>query len=84
MNFKIVWSELASKQLRQLDRSIARRLFDKVGRLSENPERYVQRLVNSPYYRLRVGYYGIIVDIRSDTLRILVLKVGHRSLIYDR
>jgi len=38
--------------------------------------------VNSPYYRLRVGDYRVILDIQEAILRILVLKVGHRESIY--
>lgn len=84
MAFEIIWSESASRQLKKLDRSVARRIFDKVGELRENPHRFVQKLVNSPYYRLRVGDYRVILDIREATLRILVLKAGHRSLIYQQ
>lgn len=84
MPFEIIWSDSAIRQLRRLDRSIARRIFDKVGELIDNPHRFVQKLVNSPYYRLRVGDYRVILDIQGDVLRILVLKVGHRESIYDR
>ncbi|HYM40508.1 MAG TPA: type II toxin-antitoxin system RelE/ParE family toxin, partial [Thermoplasmata archaeon] len=44
----------------------------------------VQKLVNSPYYRLRIGDYRVILDVQGEVLRILVLKVGHRESIYDR
>ena len=84
MPFEIIWSDPAVRQLKKLDRSIARRIFDKVGELAENPHRFVQKLVNSPYYRLRVGDYRVILDIQGDVLRILILKVGHRESIYDR
>jgi len=84
MVFEIIWSDSATRQLKKLDRTIARRIFDKVGELEENPHRSVQRLVNSPYYRLRVGDYRVILDIQESLLRILVLKVGHRESIYDR
>ena len=84
MAFEIIWSDRAIRQLKKLDRSIARRIFDKVGELGENPHRFVQKLVNSPYYRLRVGDYRVILDIQGDVLRVLVLKVGHRESIYDR
>ncbi len=84
MAFEIIWSDLAIRQLKKLDRSVARRIFGKVGELAESPHRFVQKLVNSPYYRLRVGDYRVILDIQSDALRILVLKVGHRESIYDR
>jgi len=84
MAFEIIWSDSAIRQLRKLDRSVARRIFEKVGELEETPHRFVQKLVNSPYYRLRVGDYRVILDIQRDVLRILVLKVGPRESAYDR
>ena len=84
MPFEIIWSDAAIRQLKKLDRSVARRIFDKVGELAEEPHRFVQKLVNSPYYRLRVGDYRVILDIQGDVLRILILKVGHRESIYNR
>ncbi|HKZ22866.1 MAG TPA: type II toxin-antitoxin system RelE/ParE family toxin [Thermoplasmata archaeon] len=84
MVFEIIWSDSAIRQLKKLDRTIARRIFDRVGELAENPHRFVQRLVNSSYYRLRVGDYRVILDIKESLLRVLVLKVGHRESIYDR
>jgi mRNA interferase RelE/StbE len=44
----------------------------------------VKKLVNSPYYRLRVGDYRIILDVQENRLRILFLKVGPRDSIYNR
>ena len=84
MTFEIIWSESAARQLKRLDRTVARRVFEKVGELREDPLRLVQKLVNSPYYRLRVGDYRVILDIHRNVLRILVLKVGHRDAIYER
>lgn len=84
MGFEVIWSDSAVRQLKKLDRSVARRIFDKVGELAEHPHHFVQKLVNSPYYRLRVGDYRVILDIQNDVLRILVLKVGHRASVYDR
>ncbi len=84
MAFEIIWSEPAIRQLKKLDRSVARRIFDKVGELAEDPHRIAQKLVNSPYYRLRVGDCRVILDIQGDVLRILILKVGHRESIYNR
>ncbi len=84
MVFGIIWSDSAIRQLKKLDRPIARRVFDKVGELGDNPHRFVQKLVNSPYYRLRVVDFRVILDIQADVLRILVLKVDHRESSYDR
>ncbi len=82
MPFEIIWSDSAAGQLKKLDRTIARRIFDKVGELRETPHRFVRKVANSPYYRLRVGDYRVILDIRETVLRILVLKVGRRKSIY--
>ena len=84
MPFQIIWSDAAARQLRKLDRTVARRIFEKVGDLAVDPHRHVQKLVNSPYYRLRVGDYRVILDIQENVLRILVLKVGHRESIHER
>lgn len=84
MKYLIVWSIPAAKQLKHLDRGIAKRIFEKVDLLSYNPERYVEKLVGYPCYRLRVGDYRVILDINNEYVRILILKAGHRSNVYDR
>ncbi len=84
MDYRIIWSVLASKQLKSLDRSIAKRIYEKVGQLCQNPERYVEKLVRYPYYRLRIGDYRVILDIQKEVVRIMILKVGHRSNVYER
>lgn len=83
MAYEIIWTAPAERQLRKLDRSVGKRIFDVVEELSEDPFRRVLRLVNSPYYRLRVGDYRVIVDIQEGKLLVLVLMVGHRKKIYD-
>ena len=83
MPFRIIWSEPAEKALRKLDRHVARRIYEAVGELAEQPLRNVVRLANSPCYRLRVGDYRVIFDLQADRLRILIVKVGHRKNIYD-
>lgn len=82
MTFEIVWSNSAVRQLRKLDHAVAKRIFDAVGKLRVDPERRLTRIVNSPYYRLRVGDYKVIVDMRRERLAVLVLRVGHRRSIY--
>jgi mRNA interferase RelE/StbE len=84
MEYEIIWSTKAADQMRSLDRSIAKRIHEKVGQLYQNPERFVEKLVRYPYYRLRVGDYRVILDIKHESVRILILKVGHRSRIYER
>ena len=84
MTFEIIWSDSAARQLEKLDRTVARRIFEKVGELHDNPGRKVHKLVNSPYYRLRVGKYRVILDIDENFLRVIILKVGQRKTIYRK
>jgi mRNA interferase RelE/StbE len=82
MGFAIIWSDSAIRQLRKLDRAVARRIFDKVGQLSEDPFRWVRRMSGVSAYRLRVGDYRVLLDIHEGRLRVLVLEVGHRESVY--
>ena len=84
MDYQIIWSESASKELKKLDRSVAKRIFTKVSQLHKNPYNNITKLVDRPYYRLRVGDYRIILDIKNNILQVLVLKVGHRKNIYKK
>lgn len=70
--------------MKHLDRTISEAIYNKVSKLKQGPERYVEKLVGYPYYRLRVGDYRVILDIQHDKVRILILKVGHRSNVYKR
>jgi len=82
MTYQVIWSKSASHELGRLDRSVARRILDRVDELRETPRRGLRRLVGVPYYRLRVGDYRVIVELVEERLLVLVLKVGHRRSIY--
>ena len=83
MPFEIIWSERAIKELKKIDRFIAKRIFNAATQLKEDPYHNIIKITNSPYYRLRVGDYRVILDIEKNQLRILVIKVGHRKGIYE-
>ena len=77
---KLIWSIEALNQLKKLERSIAKRIYKKVGEVAENPWRSVRNLASKDYFKTRIGDYRAILDIVED--RIEVLKVGHRKNIY--
>lgn len=37
-----------------------------------------------PIYRIRSGVYRILYEVDSKTVTVLVLRVGHRGMVYDR
>ncbi|KAF5422557.1 MAG: mRNA interferase RelE/StbE [Candidatus Methanomarinus sp.] len=84
MRFQIVWSESAANELRKMERTVSKHIFKKVSQLSENPFHNVTKLVDVPYFRLRVGDFCIIIDIQKNKLQVLIIKVGHRKSIYKK
>ena len=83
MKFEIIWSDSAFRDLKKLDRTISKIIFEKVSLLVDEPYRYVQKLVGLPFFKLRVGDYRVILGIKQEVLQILVIKVGHRKSVYD-
>ena len=84
MKYNIEWKEHALQNLEKLENSISRRIIKKIEELSENPfSKDIKRLKGSDDFRLRVGDYRIILDIKDNELIILVLELGHRKHIYD-
>lgn len=87
MSWRVEYSPRAAKALRRLDRPVARRVFDGVERLAglDDPTTACKALTGpmSGLWRLRVGDYRVILDIRRDEVVIVALDLGHRSRIYD-
>ena len=55
---------------------------DLVG-LANSPEEKGERLIHSPFWRLRVGDYRVIYEIDREHSRVIVLFIGHRRDVYD-
>lgn len=81
--YNVILSDLASKQLKKLDKNLRIRIITVLKRCRIRPYDYVKRLVGEPYFSLRVGNYRIIMDISETNLRIFVIKMGHRKNIYN-
>jgi mRNA interferase RelE/StbE len=84
--YQIKWTNSAKKELRKLDKNIIPRLISAVEELAKNPyPQGVKKLVNSENnYRIRVGDYRIIYEIKSSVLIIYIIKVGNRQSVYKK
>ncbi|HII16616.1 TPA: type II toxin-antitoxin system RelE/ParE family toxin [Candidatus Woesearchaeota archaeon] len=69
----------AFKQFERLLRQAQERISATLQRITFRPFPHVKRLVGGPYFKLRVGDYRVIHDIRGRQLVIMVVKVGHRK-----
>lgn len=76
--WEVDWSKKSVRQLKKLDKSIAQRIVDRVDDSKDDPYTVMKRLVNSPYYRLRVGDYRIITYLRRNSSTIFVVQIDSR------
>lgn len=81
--YEIVFSDLSLGQLKKLDKLLQKRILIALERCRFTPHHFVKKLIGNPYFRLRVGDYRIIMDIKQGQLMVLVLEIGHRKNIYD-
>jgi len=81
--YSVEFSQQAEKEFNKLNSEMQCRVVSVLDRISVRPLHFVKRLVGSNYYRLRVGDYRVILDVKEDKLIIFVIELGHRSKIYD-
>ncbi|KAF6245121.1 type II toxin-antitoxin system RelE/ParE family toxin [Nitrosopumilus sp. b2] len=84
MTWQVIWSEKSVKQLEKLDKKNAQRVYDAVLDSIQDPFKSVSRLSNSPFYRLRVGNYRVILDLQQSKMIIFVIEADHRGRIYKK
>lgn len=84
----IIYTENAIKDLRILERDVAKRILKKINFyvLQENPLKFAKALKNHSlgHYRYRVGDYRVLFDVNHNgAITILtILKIKHRKDIY--
>ena len=88
MAWTIEFAETATKQLRKLDRTVARRLLAFLReRVATTPDpRSIGAALKGDelgqFWKYRVGDYRVIAEIRDSEIRIVVIRLGHRSDVY--
>ncbi|MFW6285918.1 MAG: type II toxin-antitoxin system RelE family toxin [Nanoarchaeota archaeon] len=80
--FDLLFTAESKKFLKKLSEQDSKRIISTLERCRIRPHSYIKKLVSSPYFRLRVGNYRIILDIKSGKLLIIVVEIGHRKNIY--
>jgi mRNA interferase RelE/StbE len=84
----IEFAEGAALQLRKLDRPVARRIIaflrERVSTAAD-PRSLGEALKGDElgrFWKYRVGDYRVIAEIRDREIRIVVVRLGHRSTVY--
>lgn len=83
--WEVLYTSRARRDLKRLDRQVARRVILAVDALSdEDPRSDLRRLTGSSEYRLRVGDWRVRIDRDPAKRSITVLRVLPRGRAYDR
>jgi mRNA interferase RelE/StbE len=84
----IRYTETAEKQLRKLDKPLARRILNFMNeRIAQQSDpRSSGKALTGPmlgaYWRYRVGDCRVVCDIQDSELRVLVVELGQRKDVY--
>lgn len=82
--YRIELKASARNSLAKIPQPHRQRIATKINRLAENPRpRGVEKLAGkTPLYRIRVGDYRVIYEIRDAVLLVLVVRIGGRGDVY--
>lgn len=84
-SYKIEFAKGIRKDFRGIPKLDADRILKKIESLSEDPRPSdSKKLTNDDSYRIRIGNYRVIYDIKDQILVVLVLKLGHWKDAYRR
>lgn len=82
MTYTLIYSSRALRDLKGLPQKDSERIVSALEKITDEPGIHTRRLEGSPLCSFRVGAYRVLLDIRRETLLILVIGVGHRKHIY--
>ena len=85
MNWAVVFTDPARRDLKRLDRQVADRILAAIVRLAEAEQGDVKRLRSTGReWRLRVGDWRVIFTFEPSTQTLRVLRIAPRGRAYRR
>lgn len=85
MIWTVIFTSKAEKDMEKLPDDIAKRIILKIEEIAQDdPYQKLDKMTNSPYYKLRVGVYRGIINIVNDKMILQLVKVKHRSHVYKK
>lgn len=80
----VTFKQSVAMDLLAIPNADARRILDCINTLTLNPRGdSCVKLSGQNRYRTRQGVYRIVYEIHDDRLIVIVVKVGHRSSVYE-
>jgi mRNA interferase RelE/StbE len=83
-DYRIEFTPSARRQLKKLPLDVIKKIARAIDGLQTNPyPDGVRKLVNeNNLYRMRVGDYRIVYQVKSNTLIIVIVRVRHRKYAF--
>jgi mRNA interferase RelE/StbE len=82
-NYKIVFKQSVTKDLRPIPNKDVRRILNNIASLALDPRPPgSKKLTGEEKYRIRQGNYRILYTIEDEIVTVTVVKVGHRRDVY--
>ena len=84
VKFEVQFLSSAAKEFRNLPQEIKKRAITKIDSLASNPFPKASKKLKgkNDFYRIRIGPYRVIFEIRNDENIILITRIRHRSDVY--
>lgn len=86
--YRVEFTKSARKEFEQLPARILSKTAEALNLLSQNPYSELLKLKKlkgaENLFRIRLGDYRVVYEIRKKRLIVLVIKIGHRREIYRR
>ena len=83
MVYRIVFTNHASKSLEKIPSDVKERIRTTLLRIQVRPFDFLDKMINHPYYKLRVGDYRIVFDLNIEKQEVYILIIAHRREVYQ-
>ena len=83
--YKIVFTKEAARAIQRMPQNVARSIREKLREIAQDPfasHPNTTKLQGRPGYRLRVGDWRVIYDIKPTEVVVIVLKIARRGEVY--
>ncbi len=86
MAFRVKIKESALKALKKIDKTARARIWTAISELAENPRPpgCVKMAGTDDLWRIRVGGWRVVFQIRNEGMVVFIIRVGHRREIYRK
>ena len=85
--YEVVFKKSAVKELQSLPKKVQQKVIDAVHLLSLNPYTELLQIKKmkgaESLYRVRIQEYRMIYLIENQTIKVTIIKIGHRKEVYE-